>query len=50
MLAALALPNPPVNAMREGKDLLDGLRRFQGQLADIDESTLRAISHAMSIR
>ena len=48
MLEVLALPNPPINALREGKELLDGLLAFQEQVAHVNDATLRAIAIALT--
>ena len=48
MLEVLALPNPPINALKEGKELLDGLLAFQEQVAHVNDATLRAIAIALT--
>ena len=47
-LEVLALPNPPVNALKEGKELLDGLLSFQEQINYVNGATLRAIAIALT--
>ena len=48
MLEMLALPNPPINALKEGQELLDGLLAFQEQVTHVNDATLRAIAVALT--